>query len=277
MTQQFKHKTSGELYHIGKDQKQGTNLINSITGSEYFLPGYYEQKDVDELFTPVKETEPEQPYYKGKGEHSVNQLEAICSQYKEYVSFLNSRGNDTTPTSKEGLTYKVECLDNSTAHYTHDKKEAYEVYAKFIIDFGDTIRLYEAPMPINDHDAPEWETIDCFDADEEDMQEHTKGELKCFKNGLSKTGEYCLEINEGNILIGRVIGEEVEPQQIVANAERIAMCWNGWDKVNKERDELKNVLLAYKNMVGNTGYSIAKEQAKDLYAISTELLNRIKP
>ena len=103
MTQQFKHKTSGELYHIGKDQKQGTNLINSITGSEYFLPGYYEQKDVDELFTPVKETEPEQPYYKGKGEHSVNQLEAICSQYKEYVSFLNSRGNDTTPTSKEGL------------------------------------------------------------------------------------------------------------------------------------------------------------------------------
>lgn len=57
MKQQFKHKTSGELYHIGKDQKQGTNLINSITGSEYFLPGYYEQKDVDELFTPVKETE----------------------------------------------------------------------------------------------------------------------------------------------------------------------------------------------------------------------------
>ena len=55
------------------------------------------------LTTPVKETEPEQPYYKGKGEHSVNQLEAICSQYKEYVSFLNSRGNDTTPTSKEGL------------------------------------------------------------------------------------------------------------------------------------------------------------------------------
>ncbi len=103
MTQQFKHKTSGQLYHIGKDQKQGTNLINSITGSEYFLRGYYEQKDVDELFTPVKETEPEQPYYKGKGEHSVNQLEAICSQYKEYVSFLNSRGNDTTPTSKEGL------------------------------------------------------------------------------------------------------------------------------------------------------------------------------
>lgn len=61
MKQQFKHKTSGELYHIGKDQKQGTNLINSITGSEYFLPGYYEQKDVDELFTPVKETEPAPP------------------------------------------------------------------------------------------------------------------------------------------------------------------------------------------------------------------------
>lgn len=152
-----------------------TNEISGFKVGDKFTPNDPEKWfDITDTFippTPVKETEPEQPYYKGKGEHSVNQLEAICSQYKEYVSFLNSRGNDTTPTSKEGLTYKVECLDNSTAHYTHDKKEAYEVYAKFIIDFGDTIRLYEAPMPINDHDEIDWETIECYDVDENESKE----------------------------------------------------------------------------------------------------------
>ena len=30
----------------------------------------------------------EQPYYKGRGNHSVNELEAICEQYKEYVHQL---------------------------------------------------------------------------------------------------------------------------------------------------------------------------------------------
>jgi len=100
-----------------------------------------------------------------------------------------------TPTSKEGLTYKVECLDNSTAHYTHDKKEAYEVYAKFIIDFGDTIRLYEAPMPINDHDEIEWETIECYDADENDSKEgledggFTKGAIFLDEGDFDRNGE----------------------------------------------------------------------------------------
>jgi len=84
-----------------------TNEISGFKVGDKFTPNDPEKWfDITDTFippTPVKETEPEQPYYKGKGEHSVNQLEAICSQYKEYVSFLNSRGNDTTPTSKEGL------------------------------------------------------------------------------------------------------------------------------------------------------------------------------
>ncbi len=98
-----------------------------------------------------------------------------------------------TPTSKEGLTYKVECLDNSTAHYTHDKKEAYEVYAKFIIDFGDTIRLYEAPMPINDHDEIEWETIECYDADENDSKEG-------LEDGFTK-GEWIVANSGGTVIV----------------------------------------------------------------------------
>jgi hypothetical protein len=35
--------------------------------------------------------EVKQPYFKGKGEHSVNELEKMCQQYKDYVSHINSQ------------------------------------------------------------------------------------------------------------------------------------------------------------------------------------------
>lgn len=35
--------------------------------------------------------EVKQPFFKGKGEHSVNELEKICQQYKDYVSYINSQ------------------------------------------------------------------------------------------------------------------------------------------------------------------------------------------
>ena len=35
--------------------------------------------------------EVKQPYFKGKGEHSVNELEKMCQQYKDYVSYINSQ------------------------------------------------------------------------------------------------------------------------------------------------------------------------------------------
>ena len=41
----------------------------------------------DEMYTPIhyKGIVVEQPYFKGNGNHSVSQLEAICEQYKEYI------------------------------------------------------------------------------------------------------------------------------------------------------------------------------------------------
>lgn len=39
----------------------------------------------------VQVNEPKQPYFKGKGEHSVNELEKICQQYKDYVYHINSQ------------------------------------------------------------------------------------------------------------------------------------------------------------------------------------------
>ena len=140
MKQQFKHKTSGELYHIGKDQKQGTNLINSITGSEYFLPGYYEQKDVDELFTPVKETE--QEYFEltqdGKTIRIYDREGSCMTDYEssneplETETFfdwcIHSYNHDViaTPTSKEGLedgfTFSLFNSDEEYNYYDIDLK-----------------------------------------------------------------------------------------------------------------------------------------------------------
>lgn len=41
----------------------------------------------DEMYTPIhyKGMIVEQPFFEGKGNHSVAQLEAICEQFKEYV------------------------------------------------------------------------------------------------------------------------------------------------------------------------------------------------
>lgn len=54
-----------------------------------------------------------------------------------------------------------------------------------------------------------------------------------------------------------------------------ANCYRENLTVINAHDELVNVLKAYKNMVGNTGYSIAKEEAKYLYDIATKLLEKI--
>lgn len=41
----------------------------------------------DEMYLPIyyKSFVAKQPHYKGKGNHSVEQLEKICEQFKEYV------------------------------------------------------------------------------------------------------------------------------------------------------------------------------------------------
>jgi hypothetical protein len=41
----------------------------------------------DEMYTPIhyKEMIVQQPFFEGKGNHSVTQLEALCEQFKEYV------------------------------------------------------------------------------------------------------------------------------------------------------------------------------------------------
>jgi len=44
--------------------------------------------------------------------------------------------------------------------------------------------------------------------------------------------------------------------------------------LKEENERLRNLLIAYKNMVGNTGYSIAKEEAQYLYNITTHTLNK---
>ena len=62
-----------------------------------------------------------------------------------------------------GVTYKVEHLESGASYYTNSKKDAIKMFDKFKIDFGDMIRLYEAPIPINDHDEIEWEIIDYYE------------------------------------------------------------------------------------------------------------------
>lgn len=60
-------------------------------------------------------------------------------------------------------------------------------------------------------------------------------------------------------------------------AEWVKEQMAGWPKeivaLKAEKDKLSNLLLSYRNMVGNTGYSIQKEQATYLYNLSGEALN----
>lgn len=60
--------------------------------------------------------------------------------------------------------------------------------------------------------------------------------------------------------------------EALSNAEKIVTCVNGYDALLEENKRLKNLLIAYKDMVGNTGYSIAKEQAKFLYDLTNKTL-----
>lgn len=46
----YKHKESGEIYYIGADQRNLSNLINMRTGSEYFFPG-----DMWDVWNAVKD------------------------------------------------------------------------------------------------------------------------------------------------------------------------------------------------------------------------------
>lgn len=46
-----------------------------------------EQYLSDDMYLPIhyKGIKVEQPFFEGKGNHSVDQLELICEQFKEYV------------------------------------------------------------------------------------------------------------------------------------------------------------------------------------------------
>ena len=65
---------------------------------------YYKKEEVIEIYlkehtkeqpqsvdNTIDVEEVQQPYFKGKGEHSVNELEKMCQQYKDYVSHINSQ------------------------------------------------------------------------------------------------------------------------------------------------------------------------------------------
>ncbi len=230
------------------------------------------------LTTPVKETEPRFDLQDLDEETNIPDLQKwvndralvglIDEQRAGIIGYINAEHIDEitgllnnatkapTPTSKEGLTYKVECLDNSTAHYTHDKKEAYEVYAKFIIDFGDTIRLHEAPMPINDHDEIDWETIECYDVDENESKEgledrgFTPGEWEASYNSEEFPGQAAIYGCDGDTN-GRVIAVlDTSDQTDMANIDLICAAPIMYDllkwvvnEIETTPDELSDALL----------------------------------
>ena len=142
-------------------------------------------------------------------------------------------------------TYKVEHLPTSTAHYTHDKQEAYDTYQKFRSDFRDGIRIYEAPMPINDHDEIEWEVIEHYDEDEEDtpvmsntVDKHTPGPWEAIKQGGSILAPFM--IRSGKICVANLIWgiSSILPEtyeEVEANAALIASA----PQLKKENEELK--------------------------------------
>jgi hypothetical protein len=41
----------------------------------------------DDMYLPIhyKGIKVEQPFYKGDGQHSVNQLQSLCNQFSEYI------------------------------------------------------------------------------------------------------------------------------------------------------------------------------------------------
>lgn len=64
------------------------------------------------------------------------------------------------------LTYKVVCNFIDLDFYTDDKTEAEAKFKEYVKDYGDGIRLYEAINPIANDEAPDWDTVDSFDAED---------------------------------------------------------------------------------------------------------------
>jgi hypothetical protein len=208
-----------------------------------------------------------------------------------------------TPPVKEELTYKVVNNLHEMDFYTDSKEEAEKVFKEYVAEYGDGIRLYEALKPDNEDDAPEWETIDCFDADEEDMQEYTpernytKGKwmfdgVECI---VSDTGKIIADIrpcnHDGEELEGLIFNENKE--QAEANASRIVECVNGWDALNykltgkekaieilfKENDRVRKEIEELKKGLNNIILESSEWDSPShnrITEMATELLNRLK-
>lgn len=65
------------------------------------------------------------------------------------------------------MAYKVDCLlHDNAAFYTKSKKEAEEVFEQYKQDYGDLVRLYEAPDTDDDSDLLGGDVIDYYDVPE---------------------------------------------------------------------------------------------------------------
>jgi hypothetical protein len=65
------------------------------------------------------------------------------------------------------MTYKVTTNYADKDFYTDSKEEALKVFAEYVNEWNDGIRLYEADKSEGNDDEPiEWDIIESFDADD---------------------------------------------------------------------------------------------------------------
>lgn len=78
-----KEEQPSNLYCVSSSALVYGKSCEKWCGSEHCLRS--EQPKEEQMIKPT------QPYFKGKGEHSVNELEKMCQQYKDYISHINSQ------------------------------------------------------------------------------------------------------------------------------------------------------------------------------------------
>jgi hypothetical protein len=91
---------------MGNNNKH-TPEVTEVTGKKAYMPEHY--------------TEASEPFFRGKGDHNVLELEQICEEYKEYahqadIAFYScSRKADSLTRELSELRDKVEFYRNDTA------------------------------------------------------------------------------------------------------------------------------------------------------------------
>lgn len=107
------------------------------------------------------------------------------------------------------------------------------------------------------------------------IREHFSGEIIADLPDKANAELIVKAVNERQALLDE--NTELKKQvKDLSDSAIVDMVVNNKQALLDSHKELLNLLIAYKNMVGNTGYSIVKDEAKYLYSKAQTAINNAK-